>query len=299
MKGKLIKARNGQQTDEYDDAGKPIWGYNSKNGKPACYSPLKDKSGQFCEITIRGDSGRCNLHNAGRVRGAGHPNAKHLKHSKSFRHLALPQRYHKRIKASLKDPDIIDLKPEIAAIDSRIDELEGSLEERNAVQTLGLIREAWTDMGKAVESKDNDAIAAAQRRLTALIIRGASDQVTWDGLLKLYEQRRKLVDSEVKRRAQVEQMIPLSVLKDYTIRLIELVRTAVVENTRTYAESTTDRIREALQTARIDPEVINVAMAAIAPPLREGFEGANRMILSDASRGVASLYSPTRAELPG
>jgi hypothetical protein len=293
-KGQLIKARNGQQTDQYDDKGKPVWG--TKDGQPICNAPKRKKPGEFCEraYPFLGDSGRCDLHNRGQVNGVGHPNAKSLKYSKTFRHLNLPSRYHKSIKQSMKRPDQIEHRNEVSLIDARMDELKAALTDDSLEALVAHrddIRAKWRLFNEAVASKDGDLINTARARLHAAITRGVDDDETWDKIIDLAMKRRQFVDSETKRRVQNEQMVPLTLLQDYTIKAIHSLRSAVIENTRIYAERCIDRMRLGLIEAKVDPELINVVMAVVATEVQSHFDTAARMMLSDASRGVAALYS--------
>jgi hypothetical protein len=59
----------------------------------------------------------------------------------------------------------------------------------------------------AINSKDANMMATALNDLEDCIKRGYGDMSTWDSILRLIEQRRKLVDSERKRQMDLQQVI--------------------------------------------------------------------------------------------
>lgn len=297
--GAQSRAPNGQTTTKYDQHGTPIWGFRDLDGKPCCCSPLGTRPG-FCQSELRmRPSGRCRIHGGKSLQGAGHRNAKHLRHAKGFKALqALPERYQADFGEIVGHPELTNVRPHLAKLIVRIKELERSLDNKDAADTLRQIAETWEVFNKAVMGGDDKAIEQARRAHDRVVRLGGDESLTWDKIIDLTEKARRFIETDTKIQAQTQNMIPLATLRDYTMRLIDIIRTAVYENCNMRIDAASELMRRKLLEAKFDPDRVDEIMGVIAPIVSSEFMATERNILSDISRGVASLYSINKA-LPG
>jgi hypothetical protein len=293
--GEWTEAYNGQRTNLYDRRDVPVWGLCDKHKVACCYSP-KQASDGLCQSHVRyAPNGRCKKHGGPSQSGAGHHNAKHLKTSKAFKALtALPERYRVDYDALLKNPELTNVKPHLAKLIVRSKELERSLDNKNIVETLRQIQEGWNEFDRAVKSGEDVKIERARRRLDMLIAAGADDSATWDRIFEIAEKARKLIETDTRVQAQAQNMIPLSTLQDYTMRLIHVLRSSVLDNCNDKIERTNDDIRDRLIAAGVHVDQVNLIMGTIAPVISNQFISTGRLILSDTSKGVGGLYSTSK-----
>jgi hypothetical protein len=287
--GRLIKARNGQSTDLYDANGYPIWGFDSQ-GRPVC-NARKNSKGDLDMSVIRCSNGRCRKHGGTAMGGALHGNAQPgLKHSKLIRNL--PAKLKESVSAFLGSSDLLNLDYQIALGLGRLEQLQDGLVFENADAAIAEMREAYEAYLAVI---DTDAGKAALDNLGALIIHGSTDQKQWRLIRENNEHLRKLVDTEIRRRAQHEQMIPIAVLRDYTARIIDIHVTALVKHLRIMADRTTDAIRDALLSAGLVPDTVASVMPLILPIVQGNFKTAERRIRNESGQGVEGLWGlPSR-----
>ena len=292
-KGELIKAANGQTTDLYDKQGRPVWGVNEQ-GQAVCYGPKSNGEG-YDMSPVRMANGRCRLHGGNSLVGAAHPRAKDLGRSK-LRHLhRLPEIAANMFEETEGDKQLVDVRPEIRLVDTRIAMLEESLSDQNAIAAVRAIRDAWSKFDQAVLSGDKDRVSKCEKVLRKAINEGGADDDTWEQIIKLCEQRRKFIETELKRQAQAEQMIPAATLREYTIRIIGIMRGSVIENVNRETDRMIDKARLGLIGARVDPEMINVTMAVFAPVIIDQMKHLHRVILRDAASGIGGLWQGSNA----
>src|SRR5262249_11451887 len=137
-------------------------------------------------------NGRCRLHG-----GVNHTPVKHGRFSKF-----LPVRLADRAAELLRDPDYLELKNDIALLDTRISELLERLDEpaNGAASTKA---RALNEKAKRGGTEG----AAARRELDELLEHGAADTDHWQEISQLLEQRRKLAEAETKHLALRQQFI--------------------------------------------------------------------------------------------
>jgi hypothetical protein len=147
-------------------------------------------------------------------------NGRHSKH--------LPSRLIERYQDSQSDPDLLNLQSEISLIDARLSELIGRID----IDGSGTL---WRNLGGIVidlttyhDAQDLEGIGQTISRLRSTIQRANSDTAAWEEIQPLVEQRRKLVESEAKRRVQMQDMIT----SEKAMVLISQLTDAVVRHVR-------------------------------------------------------------------
>jgi hypothetical protein len=144
----------------------------------------------------------CRLHGGKTPRGILNGNTKHGRYSKD-----LPTRLAGRFEDAINDSELGTLKSEIALLDTRIGEMLSNVDTEQYGDIWQRTHDGFHKLKAAINSKDGSLMATALNDMDACIRAGYSDMSTWDNVVKLVEQRRKLTDSERKRLVDLQQMI--------------------------------------------------------------------------------------------
>lgn len=163
---------------------------------PQCTAKSK-RSGEQCKNHAIIGRKQCKFHGGKTPRGAASPNWKDGRYSRF-----MPTRYLETYASGIIDPAILDLSENVAAIDSRIDELLQNMD-------LGDARDRWLAVvsrsraiTKCLSGDDPDAFAASAiaNDIIELAEAGASIHTAWDDIAEKFKLRAHLVDTESKRR---------------------------------------------------------------------------------------------------
>jgi len=130
-----------------------------------------------------------------------------------------------RYNASLSDPDILSLNPEIALVTSRIVENVALLK---ADVDPHAFADATDSLIAGMKASDQDQIREALNRLHDLRTGVYDDDRTWNRILKLIERRRKLVDSQRRRAAEAMLSMP----REHALRIVGALIDACRRNIR-------------------------------------------------------------------
>lgn len=126
----------------------------------------------------------------------------------------IPKRLLKSYLLATNDPDILEATDDIALLIARRDDLLAKLEEGEFGPKL------WTELRKTFE-RFNDARRRAARgstkaaeqmaneldNLEKLIAKGYHEDLIWQELINVLEQRRRLSSTEIRRRERAEEVI--------------------------------------------------------------------------------------------
>lgn len=175
-------------------------------------------------------NGRCRLHGGASPSGIAHPRFKHGRYS-SY----LPPQMSERYGTALNDPELLDLRHEVALLDARIGDVLGKLETGETSGRWQRARDAFHALGGAIAVRDRQLTQAAMTDLAKEIETGGTEADVWGELVKLIYHRRKLVDSESRRRQVLHQMISLERAMAWFSALAEVVRRHVPERDRLQA----------------------------------------------------------------
>jgi len=147
-------------------------------------------------------NGRCHLHGGKSLGGIASPRFKHGRYSK-YLPSALAQRY----ESARQDPDLLALRDDVALLDSRLSELVEKIDTGESGSLWQHLHEAHERLVRAKELKEVESMAEALTEIGELIKFGADDYANWEEIIKLLDQRRRLVESERKRLVEMQQMI--------------------------------------------------------------------------------------------
>jgi hypothetical protein len=160
------------------------------------------------------------MHGGSSLVGVASPTFKHGRYS---RHL--PSRLAERYAEALADPQLLELRDEIALAGTRQTEL---LDQLDTGLSLGRWRAAQMAFGElmvAVRDKDTEGLQHALIALEdALGLHATNDALVWEQIVGLSEHRRRLVESEQKRLLAAQQLISAEQGMALIARLTESVR---------------------------------------------------------------------------
>jgi hypothetical protein len=171
----------------------------NKNGKRC---KAHKTNGEPCNAFAVTGKEVCWTHGGATPRGLANPNTKHGRYSKD-----LPTRLAGRFEDALNDPQLGNLQSEIALLDTRLAEMIAGLDTEQYGDIWKQTADAFYKLRTAINSKDSNLMASALTALDIAIKRGYSDTSTWDSIVRVIEQRRKLTDSERKRQMDLQQVI--------------------------------------------------------------------------------------------
>lgn len=173
----------------------------------------KTKAGTPCQRAPMAN-GRCSRHGGKTLRGIASPTFKHGRASKY-----MPTRLLGKYEEAMKDPELLNLRSDIAVVEARLAELMETLStgESGALwkaASSAALRIKDLQAAMARPNVTPERLAALQTEVAALtsvlvnnVAQGARDVDTWAELLGTMEQKRRIVESERRRLVDMNQMI--------------------------------------------------------------------------------------------
>jgi hypothetical protein len=164
----------------------------------------------------------CYHHGGRSLAGIAHPN---YKDGRASRYM-LPLRMRDDYQTALSDPKLLDLKPEIALVHARAQDLMNRVDSGESGNLWRLLRKAYADLVKA---KDGEEQLAAVAEIGKLITRGAADYAAWAETMREIDRKQRLVESTRKRAMELHQMVTLDQLKPWLFDTIDFVRRYITD----------------------------------------------------------------------
>lgn len=169
-------------------------------------------------------NGRCRLHGGMTPGGIASPHFRNGRHSRY-----LPARLLDRYRESVADPELLNLRSDIAVLDARISELLASVDAGESGRLWRLLSSLRRDFLAAQRAEDKQGMADAMAELLNAVARGAQDWERWQEVADFLERRRRLVESEQKRLVAMQQMVTAEQAMTLVAALAASVREAVLE----------------------------------------------------------------------
>lgn len=167
---------------------------------------------------------RCRNHGGASPVGVAHPNFKHGRYSK-----AVPRHLASLYDAARNDPDLLALNEEIALVDTR---LQATL----ARATTGEAGKVWQQLGETwrafLKARARGEVAEMEGLLMdigTLIGKGGNEAAAWSEVMDLIERRRRLTESEGKRRVQMQQMVTVDRMDALMAQVVDVLRSEVTD----------------------------------------------------------------------
>ena len=140
-----------------------------------------------------------------------------MKYRKALQRTGLRVAYER----ALNDPQLTSVRDELALLEAREAQL---LERLPPGGSFKAASKAFAALQRAIEVHDSAAIASAWQVLKEQIDAGASSDQTWQDLLTVIEERRKLAESEAKRLIGMRAMISVEQAMEFVRRVALVVR---------------------------------------------------------------------------
>lgn len=188
-------------------------------GQPSAGDSLKLCKNPAGSNTSHPGQGPCHYHERFGIRNF---NFKYGKYA------TLPDKLLKRYEAAQEDPTLMSLRTDIALIDARLSEIVETLDTGGCRVDIEAAQAAFSDVIKQVHAggKLSDAVdSLAILELT--LDRIATERATWDEILRLLDNRRKLVDSERRWIVEMKYNITLDQMMVIVARLTLAIKTHV------------------------------------------------------------------------
>lgn len=160
------------------------------------------QSGERCKRGSTPGMTVCYIHGGKSRRGIASGTFKDGRRSKD-----LPTRLAARYDASRKDPDLLNLTDEIAMTDAFIADATKGLDHGESGRLFRELKASWDDLQQAQRDKDAAGVQQSLAEIGALIRQGIGAYAARDETMGLVERRRRLVESEQKRRVAMQDMV--------------------------------------------------------------------------------------------
>lgn len=178
----------------------------------------KTRSGDPCKNPVMVGRNRCRMHGAKSPRGVASPQMVHGRYSKD-----LPTRLQARYQESQSDQDLLNLRSEISLTDAFVEDALKGLDTGESGRLWRDLKATWDELEDANRAKDSIAAKQALNEIGALIRRGLAAYAARAETMDLIERRRKLVESEQKRRIAMQDMIDSKQAMMLVVRLTDAV----------------------------------------------------------------------------
>jgi hypothetical protein len=166
-------------------------------------------------------NGRCRMHGGTALNGIANPAWKTGRYSKY-----VPKAMLSRYELALADVRLLELRDEIALIDSRIQEAVSALSTNESGAAWVKLAECSLEMTKAQQSGDMVRLAVVLTDVQHVISMGAGDYQQWKEIREFIADRQRLVESERKRLVDLQQMMT----QERVLALIGMVISSVKRN---------------------------------------------------------------------
>lgn len=183
----------------------------------------KKRDGSACQAFPMAN-GRCRLHGGKSPAGLASPSFQTGKYSKY-----LPTRLAARYQEAQADTKLLELSQEIALLDARLTELIARLSNNESGKAWLVTSAAFGDLETAMRSGDSRKTVEALVEMRAAIALGRTDTLTWAEVQETIEQRRRLVETERKHLAQMEQLVTVNEMMLLAAALLSSVKAHVTD----------------------------------------------------------------------
>lgn len=173
----------------YDDEGVQRCGARTRGGYPCRSYPVTGRN-------------RCDKHGGLTPVGMDAPSFRHGKHSKY-----LPKRLGEAYARAVNNPDILAMHEEAALLDTRLLDVLKRADAGEAGRLWLELRKSWNAFKAARAAGDVPGMQTAIETIDRITARGAGEAAAWQEVGDLIERRRKVVETETKRRVQMQTMI--------------------------------------------------------------------------------------------
>ena len=182
------------------------------------------RTGEQCKRYTDEGKRVCSIHGGKTPSGTASPHYRTGRYSKH-----LPARLSGQYEASKNDPALLELREDIALIDSRLSDLIKRVDTGESGQIWKDLVETYSELDIAIRKKDSIMMGAMLTELNRLIIQGKDDYRAWSEIHEVIEQRRRLVESERKRISEAKSSLTIDQAMLMISALTDIIRTHVTD----------------------------------------------------------------------
>lgn len=167
-----------------------------------------------------------------------------FKNGSYSKYLVLPDRLNEKVSDFIDDPRLLELRENIAVIDAHLTELYENLhksEPADVWRDLKFRFNQWQDGEKLLKKLEDDALEVQTQMneqmkndFSLLLTMGVDEQSKseriWDKIISLFEQRRKLVESESKRIKDSQQSITAEEFNTFVRFILAVIKENVPDH---------------------------------------------------------------------
>lgn len=202
-----------------------------------CASPLAYRPGRYClKEPVRGKT-RCRLHGGASLAGIASPQWKTGMYSKVLAGAGPIADFYRQARAN---PALLQLAEQIALVDARVFELIARMNQGESLTAWDRVKDAtdrletaFLALREAQKTRDVAGMMAslteigeAKEALREASTKGESDLETWTAITQQLYLRKKLVDSESRRRKDAHDMVN----KDQVLALMSALAQSVLRH---------------------------------------------------------------------
>lgn len=173
--------------------------WHGQPGRCQAWNPRHERQ---CMMRSVAGMNVCRLDGGKSLKGIASPSFEHGRYSRY-----MPKELAPVFKAVIEDPELLSLNVDIATFEARIDQLFQSITGGNPGKLWAKAMEEWTGLWEATAREDAKDIMKHRNQLDSLLREGVGDIETWDLILAATEQKRKLSDTETKRREKMREYV--------------------------------------------------------------------------------------------
>lgn len=181
----------------------------------------------------------------------------------------LPSQMSELYEEALWNPDLLDMSDNIALLEARIQTLLNEFADDQPIPRWSTVRELFDGFTVDLLSGDKEKATAALKSIHQQLTVGMAWDTTWDQVTGTMEQLRKVADTEIKRKKELNMMVPI----ERVVILMAAVAGAVKRNVTDpqqiqavlYELSTlhsTDKV-PGTGMQRVGPEIVDVSPATL------------------------------------
>jgi len=184
----------------------------------------KTRGGTPCRLPPVPGKTRCRLHGGLTPSGIASPHFKTGRYSKD-----LPTRLIARYQEAVSDPELLNLREDIALLDARLSDLLARVESGETGERWRQAQSYYREMDKAIRKGDAEGLSEAMGRLGSAIVKGTDDYGAWDEIGTLLDQRRRLVESERKRLVEMQLVMDVRQAMVFVAAVLDTVKRHVTD----------------------------------------------------------------------
>jgi hypothetical protein len=188
------------------------WYHHNYAGKRRCLSWAPTSGSQCNAAAMRGRL-NCRKHGGKTPVGVAASAYKTGRYSKY-----VPARMLSSYKASLNDPDLLEVRSDIALLDARLADLLSRVDNGESGHLLKEARDAFNLLKSAMQRRDADQTVVAMTTLDEKLNRGVADYAAWDEIYQVMGKRERAGEREMNRLVAMNQTMTVE-------RALELIHT--------------------------------------------------------------------------